>query len=84
MTAETPTSESRGRGRPPCCPRELAERVVQMRLQGLTYGQICVKLNAKQVPKPMGGTRWQKSDVVRLLHTRYVRELREALGRTRP
>lgn len=77
MTAETPTRPSRGRGRPPCCPRELAERILRMRLQGLTYGQICIALNAKRVPTPMGGAPWRKSHVFRLLHTRYVQEIEE-------
>jgi hypothetical protein len=61
VTAETLTHPSRGRGRPPCCPRELAERIVRMRLGGLTYRQISINLNAKGIPTPMGGMLWQKS-----------------------
>jgi Recombinase len=79
-TLAAPINGNRGRGRPPCCPRELAERIVRMRLQGLTYGQTRVALNAKEIPKPMGGTRWRKSDVVRLLHTRYAKEILEESG----
>jgi len=75
VTAEAVTDESRGPGRPPCCSRELAECVIRMRLQGLTYGQILIALNAKRIPKPMGGMSWQKSDVARLLRTRHAREL---------
>lgn len=69
------TPPGRTRGRPPCCPRELAEHVVRMRLQGLTYGQICIVLNAKQITTPTGGARWQKSHVVRLLHTQYAQRI---------
>jgi hypothetical protein len=65
----------RGRGRPPCCPRDLAVRIILMRERGLSYTQICDVLNAEKVPTPMGGKRWLKSHVDRLLHTRYVREL---------
>jgi hypothetical protein len=77
VTVKAPAPPSRRRGRPPCCSRELAEHIVRMRLQGLTYGQICIALNAKQVPKPMGGFVWRRSNVVRLLRTRYAREIEE-------
>jgi hypothetical protein len=53
-----------------------------MRLQGLTYGQICIVLNAKQIPKPMGRLQWQKSHVVRLLRTQYVRRIEEEVRAT--
>ena len=75
MSAE----EGRGRGRPPCCSRDLAGRSIQMRGRGLSYTQICDMLNAEKVPTPMGGSRWLKSHVDRLLHTQYVRELRAEL-----
>jgi len=64
-------------GRPPCCPRELVVRIIQLRHRGLSYAQICTVLNAEQVPTPMGGSRWLKSHVDRLLHTRYVRDIIE-------
>jgi hypothetical protein len=75
VRAEAPPSVQRGRGRPPCCPRELAIRIVQLRGSGLSYAKICNVLNAEQVPTPMGGSRWLKSHVDRLLHTQYVRDL---------
>ena len=71
--------EGRERGRPPCCPRDLAIRIIRMQKQGLSYAQICEALNADEVPTPMGGNRWLKSHVDRLLHTRYARRLREEL-----
>ena len=80
MTAEPPTRASRGRGRPPCCSRELAERIVRMRLKGLSYGQICIVLNAKHVPTPTGGRLWKKAHVYRLLRTAYVREITEEVA----
>ena len=54
MTVEAPMSLRRGR--PPCCSRELAEHIVRMRLQGLTYGQICIALNATEVERLRSGT----------------------------
>lgn len=74
MTAGAAKS-SPGPGRPPCCTPELAARVIELRRKELTYGQICVVLNAKQIPTPMGGSRWSKSHVYRLLHTRYAKEI---------
>jgi len=67
-------------GRPPCCPRELAIRIVCLRRQGLSYTQICEVLNAEGVPTPMGRPRWSKSSIDRVLHTQYVRELIEDTG----
>ena len=80
MSATVPASAHRGRGRPPCCSRELATRIIQLRTCGLSYEQISIALNAEQVPTPLGGSRWLKSHVDRLLHTRYVRELSEAFA----
>jgi hypothetical protein len=65
-------------GRPPCCPPEVSTLILDLRRKGLSYGQICIFLNAKQIPKPMGGSRWVKSNVVRILHTRYAREIIES------
>jgi hypothetical protein len=67
----------RRRGRPPCCPPELAARIVGLHRQGLTYTQISAVLNAEGVPTPAGRVRWFKSSVDRLLHTRYAKELGE-------
>lgn len=67
-----PSPTGRKAGRPPCCPRELALRVIQLRRRGLSYKQIANVLNAEQVPTPMGSSRWLKSHVDRLLHTKWV------------
>jgi hypothetical protein len=52
-------------------------QVIELHLSELSYGQICIVLNAKRIPTPMGGPRWLKSHVWRLLHTRYAREIIE-------
>jgi hypothetical protein len=80
VTTNAALPRPRRPGRPPCCPPELAVRIIELHRSGLTYGQICIILNAKQVPTPMGGPRWLKSHVDRLLHTRYVREIMEGYG----
>jgi hypothetical protein len=63
------------RGRPPCCPRELVIRIIQLHHSGLSYERIAARLNAEGASTPAGGSRWLKSSVDRLLHTKYVREL---------
>jgi hypothetical protein len=78
MSANVSASAKGGRGRPPRCPRELAVRIIDLRCAGLSYGQICTVLNAEQIPTPMGGTRWLKSHVDRLLHTRHVQRIIES------
>lgn len=79
MSTGAPASANRGRERPPCCSRELAIRVIELRRRSLSYAHICDALNQEQVPTPMGGSRWLKSHVDRLLHTRYVENLIEEL-----
>jgi hypothetical protein len=74
----------RGRGRPPSCSRELAIRVISLHRQGLTYGQICIALNARGIPTPMGRPMWGRQYVFRLLRTRYVQDLIEELASTDP
>lgn len=68
---------SRGRGRPPRCPPELAIRVIQLRRRGMSYAGISAVLNEEGIPTPAGGSRWLKSHVDRLLHTRHVKEILE-------
>ena len=73
---------TRGRGRPPPCPRELAVQLIQLRHDGLSYRQIAGTLNAEGMPTPLGGSRWLKSHVDRLLHTRYVLSIAEEIGKS--
>jgi len=75
MTTPNGSTLPRKAGRPPCCSRQLAVRIIQLRHRGLSYEQIANVLNAEQVPTPMGGTRWLKSHVDRLLHTRWVQDI---------
>jgi hypothetical protein len=79
VSAVTTAPAARSRGRPPCCPRELAVHIIKLRRRGLSYGRICIVLNAEQVPTPLGGSRWLKSHVDRLLHTHWVQEIMDDL-----
>ena len=79
MSAAAPSPGERGPGRPAHCPRELALRIIEMRQDGLSYAKISAALNAAQVPTPAGGSRWQKSTVDRVLHTRYSEKIRKEL-----
>jgi hypothetical protein len=79
VNAVIPAPASRRRGRPPCCPPELAIRIIRLRRQGLSYAAISATLNAAGIPTPTGRPLWRKAYVDRLLHTRYVEDLvREA------
>lgn len=69
------------RGRPPCCPPELARRIVGLHLQGFSYARICAVLNAEQIPTPLGSPCWYKSHICRLLATRYAQEFLQELKR---
>jgi hypothetical protein len=71
---------SRGPGRPPRCSRELAIHVIQLHRRGLSYEGISAVLNNERIPTPTGGSRWLKSHVDRLLHTRYVQEIIDQCG----
>jgi hypothetical protein len=77
MSAGISAPVGRRGGRPPAPPREVALRVVELRHQGLSYEAISEELNTTGVPTPMGGSRWLKSHVNRLLHTRYAQEMGE-------
>jgi hypothetical protein len=46
-----------------------------MRSQGLTLMQICIVLNAHDVPTPTGRPLWHKSYIDRLLHAQYVQDI---------
>lgn len=77
MSAPYPVLQARRPGRPPACPLEVVVRVVELRLQGLSYTEISVQLNRERIPTPAGRPVWQKSYVDRLLHTRYAMEIWE-------
>jgi hypothetical protein len=83
VSAVVPVPIPRRRGRPPCCPRELAIRVIQLR-QRLSYAQISDVLNAEGIPTPAGRPLWRKEYVDRLLHTKYARDIMESEARDRP
>ena len=72
---------NRGRGRPPRCSRELAIHIIQLQRRGLSYEGISAVLNKERIPTPAGGSRWLKSHVDRLLHTRYVQDIIEEYAR---
>jgi len=80
MTATTIPAQPPRPGRPPCCSRELAILVIELRHTGLSYAGISTELNAKHILTPLGSPTWQKSHVDRLLHVRWVREIIEELG----
>lgn len=72
-------SPARGRGRPPCCPYELAARIARLHFQqGKSLRQISQILNDEGIPTPMGQSPWRKSHVDRVLHTQYVRDIIES------
>ena len=75
MSSAAVVSQPRRPGRPPCCSREVAVHVVQLRQRGLSYEQIANALNAERIPTPMGGSHWQKSHIDRLLHTKYIQNI---------
>ena len=78
MSLATPSPTRGRRGRPPCCSRELAIRVIRLRRQRLSYAQISDVLNAEGIPTPAGRPLWRKEYVDRLLHTQYVRAIIES------
>ena len=72
------SSPARRRGRPPCCPYELAARIARLHFQQrLSLRQISQMLNDEGIPTPMGQSLWRKSHVDRVLHTQYVRDIIE-------
>ena len=73
-----PPPAPRRRGRPPCCPRELAIQIIQLRRLSLSYAQISDVLNADSIPTPTGRPLWHREYVDRLLHTQYVRDIIES------
>ena len=64
-------SETERRGRPPVYPEQLVEHVVRLKLSGLSLAAISDHLNTEGLVTALSQTRWQKSYVDRLLHTRH-------------
>jgi DNA invertase Pin-like site-specific DNA recombinase len=64
---ETPVS--RRAGRPSSTPQDVAERIRQMRQQGLTLQAICDTLNSEGVPTPRGGALWRPTSLRAILRT---------------
>lgn len=63
------------RGRPPSCPPQVRMRVIDLWSQGLSLDMIGKTLNREGISTPTGRSRWTKSHVDRLLHTKHVQEL---------
>lgn len=76
--------ERRESGRPPSCPPALTIRIIRVHQVGLSYGGIAAVLNEEHVPLPCGGSRWLKSSIDRILHTRYATRLVAALSTLPP
>jgi len=76
--------ERRERGRPPCYPAELAARIIRLRTNGMSYEGISDVLNAEGIPMPGGGSRWLKSSIDRILHTKYAQRLAAELSAVPP
>ena len=60
---------SRRAGRPSSTPQDVAERIRQMRGQGLTLQAICDTLNSEGVPTPRGGALWRPTSLRAILKT---------------
>ena len=59
----------RPRGRP-SAPRELADRLLSLRRDGLTLAAIADRLNEERTPTPQGGRRWYAASVSSVVKTR--------------
>ena len=64
---ETPVS--RRAGRPSSTPQDVADRIRQMRQQGLTLQAICDTLNREGIPTPRGGALWRPTSLRAILRT---------------
>ena len=71
----TVTADKGRRGRPPSLTREQVQRIISQRRDGYSLMQIAIALNARRVPMPGGGLRWDKQAVNRVLSTRYARDI---------
>lgn len=57
-------------GRPSSTPPELAQRIRELRADGLTLQAICDTLNAEGVPTPRGGAEWRPTSLRAVLRAR--------------
>ena len=64
---ETPVS--RRAGRPSSTPQDIADRIRQMRQQGMTLQAICDTLNREGIPTPRGGALWRPTSLRAILRT---------------
>ena len=68
-------------GRRPTCPRETIRRMYELHYaQHVSYQRIALVLNAEGVSLPMGGSRWCKSSVVRVMYSNYGKAIGRDLG----
>ncbi|HUN38607.1 MAG TPA: hypothetical protein VMU95_41990 [Trebonia sp.] len=68
-------------GRRPACPHETIRRMYELHYaQHVSYQRIALVLNAEGVPLPLGGARWCKSSVVRVMYSNYGKAIGRDLG----
>jgi hypothetical protein len=65
-------------GRPPQCPGDVRDLVIELHEEGLSLQKIADRLNASGCPTPSGKTSWSRQTVYGLLGRRHVRELIDA------
>lgn len=71
-------------GRPSSTPAGVAERIRDLRGQGMTLQAICDTLNAEGVPTPRGGSEWRPTSLRSVLRAEPVGELSPIDGPGRP
>lgn len=68
-------------GRRPACPHATIRRMYELHyLRQMSYQHIADVLNIDGVPQPMGGSRWCKSSVVRVMYSNYGKAIGRDLG----
>jgi DNA invertase Pin-like site-specific DNA recombinase len=66
----SPTRALTGRpGRPSSTPPAVAQRIRELRAEGMTLQAICDRLNADRVPTPRGGAQWRPTSLRSVLRT---------------
>ena len=56
-------------GRPSSTPPAVAQRIRELRAEGMTLQAICDRLNADRVPTPRGGAQWRPTSLRSVLRT---------------